>query len=573
MRASKLWLVVLIVLAMAIQLPVQALGADAAASPENNGTTPFERARLDGKEMNSTTRFAWHNPSMFDSDVQSQVIGPIVDALQVVTSSGTTEDGAYYSTVDLLLSDTSIFKLDTYASEDCVYLNSPAFGGAVGMRMDELPNFYESLGEALDNMAASQDSSFEASGISFKEIYGQMGEALREQLETTAKFSTGAETIDDMDSFEAYLESVLDVYKMDDVIAAIEAWEADALAPTVYEGDIVTSLDVEPVRAEVFTMEKDDLMALLDAAIPLMLENDGLMMQFIQQAAMQNPLMEMPDPEEVLSAYREQVERHIESIREDFAEDAIAQYVQGYDADDAIVLGQFEFLYPAQSEYESDSAIAVEWSPITGNAFASMGDDDFNITFRVANNGTEIIEEDAMTTETSGCLMTLTMAGWSGETVFEGVLSYDASTTYDESMFSRDRTLILGGIAPYSESMGIEFSMHESNITVPDIGSDDESQMPIIAFTVLDATLLIGEERERIMSIDTTATIDGTKGPAFDPATFEGEISQIGLMSADELMLWIQNVVTPGMMQFVMRAMSALPQNTLSYMLQESGAY
>lgn len=509
MRKSFTWVTVLLAAVLLVGwMPTASAAPDA-----------LHAAIEAGREVQYSGGVKWNNPSLLDDETNS-LLNSLLDSIKVSGRYGT--DGeADYGVLDLLMRDTSVLSVSKVVTEDGVYVGSSFQEGTVAVPYTDVEAFF-----------------------------GNLAAYLQENLEYTVDgypvdHETFVEMIEDRMSGLIMEENPLASLDMDALLDALDAWSETALEGEAYEGAIVSILGVETSNATLYQITKDELISLMDTILPILRENEAYWSAIYAYMAQLDTYEEYPPFEEIFPEIQASLDSMPEMMAAALSDDLVLRYNECYDADGNHVLGEIEAYMT--TEYDENMIFYAEWLPEGNDLYLYAGVDSDGASFSLTTGDDSftalctVIEED--------------------ETIAQFVISGEGSET--ETADGREKTaVLLLEVIAGGEENGLEFVMN----TRETYAGDDVA----IAQT-LDCYILYGTEEYPLLTVSADIRTVDPQGLPFSITEDEG-FAYPGQMDEEAFAAWMNEDVTLGAMQTVMRMMGMLPQDVLNVLMRTEDA-
>ena len=260
----KKWVPIL--LAMLLIL-TQAAGVSAEVT-EDDTFTSFSEALAAGREIAYSAKVNWLSPNIVDEKINA-ALKAFFDALSVSGRMATSEEKTYSSFV-MALDGNPVCNADTIAYPDgTVFLSSPVYGGTIAMNPEDMPQYFENLFAVMNEMPGMDPEMYQA--IMQGYMAGVQSAAMAMSPEGGESGFPGKIMVGETEIDLAELMQSLPIEALD---AAISGWAETALAVESIEGPMSSASGIECARADVYTIDKEELSSLLEALSTILSEND-----------------------------------------------------------------------------------------------------------------------------------------------------------------------------------------------------------------------------------------------------------------------------------------------------------
>lgn len=520
MATLRKWIAVLLCAAMAFSLSASALAQEAQASS-------IEAALAEGREVTATANFTWHNPPIVDEQT-NLAISKLLEATSFTTRYAKPDDENAYGDFVMQMSGEDALKVEYVTNENGTYFVSPLIGEPMAIETDDLGQYMHNLGAYMDRIMAEAGEEMEVS-------YAEMLEQL-----VTMMPSEGMTISPGYEDWESeWLETtdeLFDAYGLLETMQAIDAWAATDMAGEPYEGTLETKLDVAADHALIYPVTQDKLSAMIDVLEPTLIDNTTYWSLVTEVYNSQLSGYETPlSVDEVMEMLPEVFAMLRETLAE-MPEDADIRYMEYYDAQGELVLGQFFLDIP--SEYETVRFV-MEWVPQVLPFYMEFDLDGTGVVMTMEQNSptADGREDDGFTMklemieygESAGAIYFIVNNALS---VTNNTRVWDAGFTFGGEMYGMDAyvDILINQVdvvrgSDVEKKLAVDVSLRGSMITVEPI-----------AIVSMDATLKTGAAQGAPFNAEDSSALTFVHPGQMDMGAFDAYMASVSASTLQSMM-------------------------------------
>lgn len=569
----------------------QAVGVLAEAATVEAFTT-VEEAYLAGREVRATAKLDWQSPGIIEDAEANELLAALFEAMTYRSTMGIVEDAQYTSSA-IDIDGTQVFSMDVIAKDETTYISSPIYGPTVSLSVDEISPYFENLiklisemsGEDSEEMLAMYEQ-FSASFLTGFNLGVQIeGAEAGGEIPPELLAQLGLEGMDP--------DALMEALNLEAFIEAITQWAETSLAPEQYEGQVETILEVETAKANVYDITKEEFLALVEAALPPLLQNEALWTLILESSGSMAELeAEGMTVNDIMMQANMIVEMAMMSL-EEIPEDIRIAYYECFDADDNYVLGKIEIIIPNQAVAEVEAEILTEAETEaeteTEAVDPELVEEDDAIENEVTedlvslqihwtadcsiiyadfvmegNNGIEFISYKAPTevsvtdeaTVTSDAYQMIISLYTDGYIEFQAELDIACMASENANDTATARAFqFFAGYATEFETNAFEIILNEQKANV---GND------LLINGTLECLIFTNDELMPIATLDYTVETGEPQGLPFEVDGQEDGIIYPGRMSEEEFAGWFNDEVMPNTTKVGLFILSQLPNEIVS---------
>lgn len=542
----KKWIPILLALLLAVS---QIAGASAEAATEAEAFTTIQAALEAGREAAYSAKINWASPSLLDDETNA-ALKALFESLSVSGRFGTLEEKSYSSTA-ASLGGTDIFNFDVIAYEDGTsFLSSPLYGGMLSLDPEDLPQYYENLFALMENTQG------------FEGVDTVMLRSFVSGFMMGVQSSQGMLTLEDGEELSPNLFVGDMGFDVEGLTEAVNGVLEAALVVEQVEGNVESAAGIECARADVYTLDKDEMFALVEVIANNLAQNEPPVELILSLSGMtEADLVAQGMTVEEFSQGLQEAFLMLPVLAQSIPEDSIFSVYNCFDEQDEPVLNIIRADFPgipAEGSTETPASLLdleIEWTPDCSFFYlygASEGD---GFEFLVVDSPAEVVEQEGVV-ETND-LLHINFTAMEGEIpLFQLGLDVYGQKTESEDAISTQNRIVAGYYTEEdSGALGITVAQEQTND-----GQD------VLINGEIGCTLLFSDGAALpLASLKYSVETREPEALPFDETA--ADIAYPGKMTEEEFAEWFNNSMIPSIMKTGLFAMSQLPDELVSMMV------